>query len=348
MSQALLSDSGDDGGPPAGREEAFAGFYRRWHPRLLRYLIGAGWARDAEEVAQETFARAYGRVEPERGDGATWSWLVTVSTNLAKDIRRRRRFCEVAPEADLAEAAGATTADSLVDEVYGSQCLTQLERAVETLPERHRQIWLMTVRDQCTPSEIALQLGCSGGAVSQVLRRTRRRLAGRLCGLTEGRSALVPLAVLLRGWRFARRHSGFAFPGAGAAAVGLVTAAVGLTVLVQAPSVGRPYLNLQPAELSHRLPDSPLLLRAVGLPAGSLAVRTGARSPDRVSAPVPHTTLAVSRAAYLAPHPLAPGTDATVRVTVATPLGTVTQQVAVSRNPGQGLACGRLSAVRCG
>src|SRR5437868_4878621 len=72
-------------------ENGFENLYRRHAPLLwgLSYRI-TGCAADADDIVQETFARAAqvcAATPPE-----SWrSWLVRVATNLALDLLRRRK-----------------------------------------------------------------------------------------------------------------------------------------------------------------------------------------------------------------------------------------------------------------
>lgn len=348
MSQALLREPDEELEVAERPGEAFGRFYRRWQPRLVAYLRHHGWGRDVEEIAQETLARAYRRIDLARDDRATWSWLVTVARNAATDLHRQRRRCDVTADGDMVPLGGSTEADAVVEEVYGAQCLSQFVEALQDLPERHRNVWLMTVLGQLPPTEIARRLGCSVGAIDQLLHRTRPRLAVKLGGIRERVPALAPVFVLWRLVRFGRRHSGAA-PGAGMVGVGLAAAAMGLSVLVQAPNAPTVHqVTLPQAGLvGHdfwRPPAGPAESRhfTMGVPAPAVAPRALVADP-----PAARSAVLESHSLFVAKHPLAPGEDVHVRVGVQTPVGNFVVDEGVARSVGSGLVCNRTNVVQC-
>jgi len=77
--------------PPASPREVVADAFER-HKRFLWGLCYRmlGSAADADDLVQETFARALAR-PPRHTDEPLRPWLVQVATNLARDLLRRRR-----------------------------------------------------------------------------------------------------------------------------------------------------------------------------------------------------------------------------------------------------------------
>lgn len=142
-----------------------------------------GSAADAEDLVQETFARAVER--PPRDTGRPWRpWLVRVATNLARDhLRRRRRRGYHGPwlpepvetEAllpPLQEPAATAGRYELLESVsyaflVALEALTPMQRAV---------LVLCDVLDYGA-AEAAEALGSRPGAVRTTLHRARRRMA---------------------------------------------------------------------------------------------------------------------------------------------------------------------------
>jgi RNA polymerase sigma-70 factor (ECF subfamily) len=142
-----------------------------------------GSAADAEDLVQETFARAVER--PPRDTARPWRpWLVRVATNLARDhLRRRRRRGYHGPwlpepvetEAllpPLQEPAATAGRYELLESVsyaflVALEALTPMQRAV---------LVLCDVLDYGA-AEAAEALGSRPGAVRTALHRARRRMA---------------------------------------------------------------------------------------------------------------------------------------------------------------------------
>ncbi|MDX1649450.1 MAG: sigma-70 family RNA polymerase sigma factor [Myxococcota bacterium] len=155
------------------RRELFALCYRM-----------TGSAADAEDLEQETVARAVERPPPDTG--RPWRpWLVRVATNLARDhLRRRRRRGYAGPwlpepvETEallpaLHEPAATAGRYELLESVsfaflVALEALTPMQRAV---------LVLCDVLDYAA-AEAAEALDSSPGAVRTTLHRARRRMAG--------------------------------------------------------------------------------------------------------------------------------------------------------------------------
>ena len=75
----------------AGNRDAFETLVRRYQHRLVNYVHAI--VRDtgeAEDVAQETFIRAYRSLGRFRGESAFKTWLYTIATNTARTALERR------------------------------------------------------------------------------------------------------------------------------------------------------------------------------------------------------------------------------------------------------------------
>jgi RNA polymerase sigma factor (sigma-70 family) len=141
----------------------------------LAYRVGyrmLGSRADAEDVAQETVARACARWPKVRE--FPQAWVARVSANMAIDvIRRRRRERRPLGPSQHAAAAGAAT-DAFVGERL------ELVAALERLPRRQRDVVVLRYVADLGEVAVAEQLGCSVGAVKQHASRGLRTLRARL------------------------------------------------------------------------------------------------------------------------------------------------------------------------
>src|SRR5512143_400073 len=155
-----------------GSRGSFDELVVRYRPRLVAFLAQRlASAADAEDVAQETFLRAYDHLDGYDPARPFATWLFAIGKNVAANhaIARTRRD---AREQDSRPVDGAD--GGAVDGAAAASDLWQ--RAAKTLtPDAYRMLWLRYAQG-LTVREIAAALGRSSVAVKVMLFRARRRL----------------------------------------------------------------------------------------------------------------------------------------------------------------------------
>ncbi len=114
---------------------------------------------DAEDVAQETLARAFARWR--RVERYATAWVAKVSANVAIDVIRRQRRDRDRPATGREPARESVAADA-----YASERL-ELVAALRRLPRRQREVVVLRYVADLPEAVVAKQLGCSIGAVKQ-------------------------------------------------------------------------------------------------------------------------------------------------------------------------------------
>jgi RNA polymerase sigma factor (sigma-70 family) len=135
----------------------------------------------ANDLAQETFLR----FAEQGGNGVIVedrSYLYRTARNLAIDhIRRTHRHrTDVTAHADLADIAADLPGAEEV--VAGRERLDRLRAAIEALPERTRQVFVLHRIEELTYAEVATRLGISESSVQKHLARALQHVvqhAGR-------------------------------------------------------------------------------------------------------------------------------------------------------------------------
>jgi RNA polymerase sigma-70 factor (sigma-E family) len=133
---------------PGGFDLAFDGLYRLAYRVAFRILGDRG---DAEDVAQEALARAcvrWARLE-DRPEG----WVTRVASNLAIDRYRRRQR----------KSPLMTGPVGIVDPYLGER--GDLVVALRQLPRRQREAVVLRYLADLSEAQVALEMGCSVGAV---------------------------------------------------------------------------------------------------------------------------------------------------------------------------------------
>ncbi|HEV2889683.1 MAG TPA: RNA polymerase sigma factor [Frankiaceae bacterium] len=138
-------------------------------------LRRVGVRATAEDLAQETFLRAWRARRSLREVEAVRAWLLSIALNVVRDDARRRsrRVAEVPqPEHLDVPALG----DDPADRAAGTESLAALRDALAALPARHREMFLLRERDGLSYAAIASLLDCPIGSVMSGLSRARARL----------------------------------------------------------------------------------------------------------------------------------------------------------------------------
>jgi RNA polymerase sigma-70 factor (sigma-E family) len=134
-------------------EESFEELYARAYG-VAYQLVGR--RSEAEDVAQETLARAFVRWRSIRSYAE--AWVVQVAGNLAIDGWRRVRRLDHSADADNSPAAVAAGPNPhRVD----------LQRALHKLSRRQRDVLVLRFLADLPEADVARALGCSAGSVKQ-------------------------------------------------------------------------------------------------------------------------------------------------------------------------------------
>ena len=151
----------------AASRQDFDQFYSSSAARLIRHGYAlTGDMADAQDIAQEAFARAWQRWSVVRDCDSPEAWVRRVATNLAASRWRRIR---------VARAAAGKPAELHAPEV--STDTVALVSGLRTLPERQRTVLVLHYMCDLTVDQIAAELGCPSGSVKSWLSRGRTALA---------------------------------------------------------------------------------------------------------------------------------------------------------------------------
>ena len=160
-----------------GDARAFEQLYRkhagRAHGAIWR-ICGRNQAR-AEELTQDAFVRAWGKLAEFRFESAFGTWLYRLAVNVAlMDVRSRRGAEDLEVpilEREFQESTGSARRHELG---------LDLERLVAGLPPRARAVLVLHDVEGWKHEEIAAELGMAVGSSKAQLHRARGLLRARL------------------------------------------------------------------------------------------------------------------------------------------------------------------------
>lgn len=168
-----------------GQREAFRHIMQRCNQRLFRIARSVvGDDAEAEDVLQESYLRAYDKLDSFRGDAALLTWLTSIVLNEARG-RLRKRHSMVGLE-QIDAAPGDTHQIIQFPSMLGNedpavsaaraQIRHLLEHAIDGLPEAFRTVYVMRELEECTVEETAIQLRIKPETIKTRLHRARRLL----------------------------------------------------------------------------------------------------------------------------------------------------------------------------
>ena len=135
----------------------------------------------SEDIAQETYLKAWQKLSTMRNAESFLPWLRQVTRNRAIDHVRRRGYQELLPGEDDARLSGA------VHDGPGPEASLQAEQqsrllagALDTVPDESREVLLLFYREGQSSRQVAALLGLSDGAVRKRLQRARDALESEL------------------------------------------------------------------------------------------------------------------------------------------------------------------------
>lgn len=194
----------DQAGQRAGLVEELPGLV----PGLLRFARTL--TRDqhqAEDLAQETLARAIERAASFRGESSPATWLHRIAYHLAVDRARRDREVPTDHEVLVGEVEAAWRADDYtvdaVEVLARAESRVELEDALIRLPVVYRAAVVLHDAEGLTVAQIAELAEISLPAAKQRLRRGRMMLVTALAAGHERRQATA--GVPMRCWDARRR-----------------------------------------------------------------------------------------------------------------------------------------------
>ena len=137
---------------------------------------------EVQDVAQDTFVRAWRALPKFRGDSAFFTWLYRIAINTAKNhlVARSRRPPDTDVDIEdaefLASADGLRDADSPLGHALSAEIEATVHRALEALPDEMRTAVMLREFDGLSYEEIAQVMDCPVGTVRSRIFRGREAI----------------------------------------------------------------------------------------------------------------------------------------------------------------------------
>jgi RNA polymerase sigma-70 factor (ECF subfamily) len=158
----------------ATREASFDALFEQYSTPIYNYVLRmVGDPDRAADIAQDTFVKAYRKLDSLTDEAAARAWLYRIASNTAIDEIRRRRFTVRMDPQEPAHAQRPDGEPGPEAQLLASQLDERIQRALLRLKPNHRQCLLLSDLEDMSGQEIGEVMGLSYGAVRTLLCRAR-------------------------------------------------------------------------------------------------------------------------------------------------------------------------------
>ncbi|HEV8191796.1 MAG TPA: sigma-70 family RNA polymerase sigma factor [Ktedonobacterales bacterium] len=162
----------------AGDQEAFAALVEKYKDAVFNVAYRMlGNATEAEDVAQETFVRAYTQLKTYKDSHRFSTWLLSIASHLSIDQLRRRRFLalplENVPFLEWIADAGPSPEQSALR----GEVADEMQGVLDALPPKYRAVLVLRYWYDFSYEEIADALTMTPALVKARLHRARELVA---------------------------------------------------------------------------------------------------------------------------------------------------------------------------
>ena len=177
-----------------GDAAAFDLLYLRYQHKV-QALLGRYLTRhqDVEDIAQETFIKAYRALPRFRGESAFYTWLYRIAVNTAKNhlAARPQRVPTVELDAEDADggelAAALRQEDGPEDAAQSDELKEAIDAAIAALPEDLRSALTLREFNGLSYAQIAEVIDCPVGTVRSRIFRAREAVDAAIRPLVNRR-----------------------------------------------------------------------------------------------------------------------------------------------------------------
>jgi len=178
-----------------GDKRAFDLLVQKYQSRIAKLIARfVRNADDVQDVAQETFIKAYRALPNFRGDSAFYTWLYRIAINTSKNhlVATGRKTPASSVDAQEVEKYGAgewlTEFATPERELFASELKQTVNHAVESLPPDLREAITLREIEGLSYEDIAAVMDCPVGTVRSRIFRAREAIDEKLSPLLDSAS----------------------------------------------------------------------------------------------------------------------------------------------------------------
>lgn len=168
-----------------GDNDAFAELYDASYKLLYRYCLY--FLKDQQliqDAMQEIYIAIFRGIPSLKLDSMLYSWMKQIAYHTCCNILRKERHsreysADLQDEGQMALLAGSLSQDCF-QSVYDSDTMRELSQALETLPLKYRQAFLLRYENELKLEEIADFMGTSLSSVKRYIASARASLQRKM------------------------------------------------------------------------------------------------------------------------------------------------------------------------
>ena len=169
-----------------GDDESFSSLERSNRDKVISYTNSIiNDPHDAEDIYQKAITKAWLKVSKFRGDCTFSTWLCQICFNLARDeFRKRKRkptvrlndlkTSDTTPLEDLLSRSASAKQRSPLEEVISNETRAEIVSFIYRLPQKHKQVLVMSAIKNMSHKEIASKLNIPKGTVMSRIFHARK------------------------------------------------------------------------------------------------------------------------------------------------------------------------------
>jgi RNA polymerase sigma-70 factor (ECF subfamily) len=169
---------------------------RRYNQRLYRvvrsYLTDPA---DVQDAMQDAYLKAYEKLDQFRGGAAFSTWLIRIGINEALQRLKRKRTLHRHLDPDLRTDDLQHIPDTHMadpeEQIDRNENKAMLERAIDSLPETYRVVYMLREVEEASVTEVAAALGITESNVKVRSHRAKALLKEALFEQHTGREAFT-------------------------------------------------------------------------------------------------------------------------------------------------------------
>jgi RNA polymerase sigma-70 factor (ECF subfamily) len=182
-----------------GDVEAYAILVKRYQKPIFNLMMrSTSCEEDAFDLTQETFIRAYEKLDRFKPSARFFPWLYTIGMNLARDFSRGTRTREIKTEELYQTQKHLSLESDQAESLFERIDAQRVKETLQKLPLEYREAVILRFHEDMSIREVALAIGISVSGAKMRIHRGLLKLR-RLLSAEESQATQTSNRRLLRG-----------------------------------------------------------------------------------------------------------------------------------------------------